>query len=87
MTEIKCGKLVKEFEKAYVPPKTDPPIEKEKPVEAVSETKNGYSIASAVQKLNEDDLLALFKALIIKAGVGKPDALIDMTKITKILMK
>ena len=87
LTEIKCGKLVKEFEKRYVPPKKDVPETKEEPSETVPETKSAYSIAGAIQKLNEEDLLGLFKALIIKAGVGKPDALEDMTKITEILMK
>jgi hypothetical protein len=85
--ECKLKKAVIEFEKAYTPPKTDPPSAKTETAETVSETKSAYSTAGAIQKLNEDDLLGLFKALIIKAGVGKPEALEDMTKITEILMK
>jgi len=87
LLEIKCGKLVKEFEKNYKPVKADPPPETEEVKEPVPEKQNGYSTAAAIQKLDENDLLGLFKALIIKAGVGKPEALSDMTKITEILMK
>ena len=92
LTEIKCGKLVKAFEKAYIPSKADPPSEPSEPAgktdasETPSESKSAYSTASAIQKLREDDLLDLFKALIVKATVGKPEAIAGLTKITEILM-
>ena len=76
--ECKLKKAVVEFEKANKPAKEDPPPETEKPA---------YSIPGAVQKLNEEDMLGLFRALIIKATVGKPEAIADMTQITEILMK
>ena len=85
--ECKLKKAVIEFEKNNQPPKADVQPETEKSDEPVAEITKDYSIASAIQKLNEEDLLGLFKALIIKAGVGKPEALADMTKITEILMK
>jgi len=85
--ECKLKKAVVEFEKANKPAKEDPPPKKEEAPETVPATIGKYSIAGAIQKLNEEDLLGLFKALIIKAGVGKPEALADMTKITEILMK
>jgi len=90
LKSIGAGKLVKEFEKTYTPPappKDEIPAKTEEPAEPVPATTGTYSIAGAIQKLNEEDLLGLFKALIIKAGVGKPEALEDMTKITEILMK
>ena len=87
LLEIKCGKLVEEFEKKYEPAKNDTPTETEEIKEPVPEIQNQYPTANAIQKLNENDLLGLFKALIIKAGVGKPESLSDMMKITEILMK
>ena len=85
--ECKLKKAVSAFEKENKPAKADPPPEAEKPAEPAPAATGTYSIAGAIQKLNEEDLLGLFKALIIKAGVGKPEALEDMTKITEILMK
>jgi len=85
--KCKLKKAVAEFEKANKPPKADPPPAAEETTEPVAETKGTYSTASAIQKLKAEDLLGLFEALIIKASVGKPEAIEDMTKITEILMK
>ena len=84
--ECKLQKAVIEFEKEN-PSKPESSQKKEETIEDAPKAKNAYSITTAIQNLTEEDLLGLFKALIIRAGVGKPEALEDMTTITEILMK
>ena len=88
LTEIKCGKLVKEFEKTYVPSKTDlPPAQDEAGEEQPApEPVKELSARGAIQKLSEEDMITLFRGLMIKAGAGKPQAIADVTKITEMLL-
>jgi hypothetical protein len=88
LIEIKCGKLVKEYEKTHTPPKADPvPAENSfEEASPESEPVKELSPQAAIQKLSEEDMITLFRGLIIKAGTGKPQAIADMTKITEILL-
>jgi len=88
LIEIGAGKHVKAFEKSYTPPKKETPPEPEKPAEdqPAPEPTVELSPKAAIQKLSEDDMITLFKGLIIKAGAGKPQAIADVTKITEILL-
>ena len=88
LTEIKCGKLVKKFEAEYVPPKKEtlPEHEKEETQPVVAPVKE-LSTQAVIQKLSEDDLIKLFRGLIVKASTGRQQALADVTKITEILLR
>jgi len=85
--ECKLKKAVVEFEKANIPPKEESAPVEEVAAEPISETKSTYSVSGAIQNLKEEDLFGLFKALLIKVSVGKPEAIADLTQITEILMK
>jgi len=88
LIEIGVGKLVKAFEKAYTPPKkeTETPPEPETSTKNQPEPVKELSPKAAIQKLSEDDMITLFKGLIIKAGAGKPQAIANVARITEILL-
>ena len=87
LTENKYSKAVKDFERAQ---KLQAKAAEEKPApeaeEGAAEAVKVLSPQAAIQKLNEDDIMTLFRGLIIKAGTGKPQAVADITKITEILL-
>ena len=88
LLEIGAGKFIKAFEKAYQQQQKETPPEPEKPAEDQpdAEPVKELSPKAAIQKLSEDDMITLFRGLIIKAGAGKPQAIADVTKITEILL-
>jgi hypothetical protein len=87
LIENKCGKLVKAFELAYKPPKKDPPPSPEPGNEQPSpEPVKELSPQAAIQKLSDGDLMAMLLGLLARARAGKPQAIIDLTKITEILL-
>jgi len=94
LKENKYGKAVFEYEQTHKPEETAlPPTEKDatsvdeiSTEEAVSETETDFSLQDAIQKLGEDEMITLFRGLIIKAGTGKQKAIADVTKVIKILL-
>lgn len=88
LIEIGAGKRVKEFEKAYKASQKEAPPEPKKSAEnqPAPEPAIELSPQAAIQKLNEDDMITLFKGMIIKAGAGKAQAIADVTRITEILL-
>ena len=94
LKENKYGKAVFEYEQTYKPEEDAlPPAEKDASPgaeastdEPIPEAEADFSLQDAIQKLGEDEIITLFRGLIIKAGTGKQKAIADITKIIKILL-
>jgi len=102
LKENKYGKAVFEYEQTYKPEETTLPSAEENTASAteenttlgaeastdepVPEAEADFSLQDAMQKLGEDEMITLFRGLIIKAGTGKQKAIADITKIIKILL-
>ncbi|MCL2513980.1 MAG: hypothetical protein FWF08_08760 [Oscillospiraceae bacterium] len=95
LTANKYGKAVKEYERNVRIAKAEQAkAEAEAETEAEAAPAEAAADAAvkeltpqaAIQKLNEEDIMTLFRGLIIKAGTGRPQAIADITRITEILL-
>jgi len=94
LMELKYAKAIQEYERRYIPKKADAPPAGEATAsgskaaadETAPDAEKAFSLQAAMQKLSEDDMITLFRGLIIQAGAGKPQAIADITKIIKILL-
>jgi len=94
LKENKYGKAIMEYEWARKQAEAAAPPAEESTAsntdanadEPTSEAENDLSFQVAMQKLSADEIITLFRGLIIKAETGKQQAIGDIAKIIKILL-